>query len=222
MNSQANIRSEELFFLITEDHALIVFSLNELIKDTFPNATIFYAKTVDALNEQIKETKFDCIILDITLQDGSSLNSLEYIRLKQPEAKLLVFSGMDEISFGRHVLKNGADGFIHKHAELPEIKKAILQIFDGQKYLSPKLQYALSMQSLNDTNNKNPFEQLSKREFEVAILLLQGKTVQEISETLSLNHSTISTHKISIWEKLKIKSVIELNEIALLYNIKQF
>ena len=67
---------------------------------------------------------------------------------------------------------------------------------------------------------KIPFDNLSSREFEVALLLIQGKALNEITNILNVHTSTIGTHKGHIFEKLKVDNVIELNELAKLYGME--
>jgi DNA-binding NarL/FixJ family response regulator len=55
-------------------------------------------------------------------------------------------------------------------------------------------------------------ERLSKREFQILKLLAEGNGNIEISNSLNLKMSTISTYK-KIFEKLKVKNVVDLVRI---------
>jgi len=70
------------------------------------------------------------------------------------------------------------------------------------------------------SKTQNPFDSLSSREFEIANLLLSGATVSEISNLLSVQPTTVATHKARIFEKLKISSLLQLKEMAEIYNVK--
>ena len=65
----------------------------------------------------------------------------------------------------------------------------------------------------------NPFEELSNREMEIAKYLLLGYSQAEIKKLLNLHSSTLGTHKVRFFEKLKIKNIFELGELARLYQI---
>ncbi|WP_233358456.1 response regulator transcription factor, partial [Vibrio cholerae] len=58
------------------------------------------------------------------------------------------------------------------------------------------------------------FEQLSERELVVFRKLARGQTNGEIAADLSLSPKTISTYKMRLFEKLNIKTLIELYEMA--------
>ena len=55
------------------------------------------------------------------------------------------------------------------------------------------------------------------RELEVAELLTKGVGVLEISNQLNLQMGTVSTYKLRLFQKLKIKSIIELAEKMSIY-----
>jgi DNA-binding NarL/FixJ family response regulator len=63
----------------------------------------------------------------------------------------------------------------------------------------------------------NPFERLSPKERLLAQYYLKGYTNREIKNMLRLHASTIGTMKSRLFGKLKIKSVLELVELAMLH-----
>jgi len=65
----------------------------------------------------------------------------------------------------------------------------------------------------------NPFDRLSDREFEVMILLLQGKSLTDIGAEISIQVSTVGTHKTRLFDKLNVSSLMELSKIASAYEI---
>jgi two-component system invasion response regulator UvrY len=91
-------------------------------------------------------------------------------------------------------------------------------ILTGKKYISDYLAEQLAS-DIGKGKAGNPFEKLSTREFEIASLLLIGKTVTKISGMLSINTSTVGTHKGRIFEKLGVHNLVELVEMAKLYEI---
>ena len=60
---------------------------------------------------------------------------------------------------------------------------------------------------------------LSPREFEIVSLLLEGKTVTDISHTLNIQTSTVGTHKARLFEKLGVNNILQLKEMATTYNL---
>jgi two-component system invasion response regulator UvrY len=50
-------------------------------------------------------------------------------------------------------------------------------------------------------------------------LLLSGQTVSDISQSLNIQTSTVGTHKARLFEKLSITNILELKELATVYNV---
>jgi two-component system invasion response regulator UvrY len=143
---------------------------------------------------------------------------MEYIHVRYPETKVLVFSMSSEKIYAKRFLKAGAKGFLSKDSSLDEITKAFNMVLNNRKYISENLAEALVEDSLSDTPS-NPFDKLSIREFEIASLLLSGQTLGDISAALNLQASTVGTHKARAFEKLGVNSILELKELATSYNL---
>ena len=58
--------------------------------------------------------------------------------------------------------------------------------------------------------------QLSNREREIMFMLAEGKKVKDIANELVLSISTVFTYRVRIFEKLKIKSNVELTHYAMI------
>lgn len=205
-------------FLLVDDHVMLRSGIYRLLTEIFGLCTIDEAEDGAGTIEKLKHNKYDLIIMDIQMPKTDTLGLMEYIHIKYPGAKVLIFSISAETIYAKRFLKAGAKGFLQKDASLPEIKKAIEQILNNRRYISESLAVVLADDSISDTP-ANPFDKLSPREFEIARLLLAGETVSEISKSLNLQVSTVGTHKARLFTKLSINNVLELKELANNYNL---
>ena len=64
-----------------------------------------------------------------------------------------------------------------------------------------------------------PFDLLSPRELEVAMLLVQGFRQEDIAKRLSLSAKTVNTHKARLFEKLGIQDTIALARLSSQYGL---
>ena len=87
------------------------------------------------------------------------------------------------------------------------------QVAQGKTFIEPGIAQQLAMQQL--TGDKNPVDLLSAREFEVFILLAQGKTVADIAAMLHLSPRTVGTHLYNIKQKLNASNSAEIVLIAM-------
>ena len=205
-------------FLLVDDHVVVRSGISGLLSEIFKPCEVFEAGDTESATQKLKEHQYDLIIMDIQMPNSDTLGLMEYINVRYPGARVLIFSMSSENIYARRFLKAGAKGFLPKDSSLDEIKKAINLILNGRKYVSDTLAEMLTGSSFNDGPG-NPFEKLSHREFEIASLLLSGQTVSEISKSLNLQVSTIGTHKARVFEKLGVGNLIELKEMATSYNL---
>ncbi len=85
---------------------------------------------------------------------------------------------------------------------------AIRKVYRGGKYVSAALAERLA--GLLGAQAGAPHELLSEREFQVMLLLANGKSVSEIANRLALSAKTVSTYRARLMEKLGVKSIAEL------------
>ncbi|MGC4101983.1 response regulator [Ferruginibacter sp.] len=205
-------------FLIVDDHVIVRSGIKFLLTEVYQLAEIHEAADGDSATEKLKEHHFDLIMLDIQMPKTDSFGLMEYIHIKYPQAKVLVFSVSAENTYARRFMKAGAYGFVSKEAPLEEIIKAINLVLNDRKYISESLAYKIAEDSFAGRSD-NPFNKLSPREFEIVSLLLNGQTVSEISQSLNIQTSTVGTHKARLFEKLSITNILELKELAVAYNL---
>lgn len=205
-------------FLLVDDHVVVRSGINGLLSEIYKPCEVFEAYNTETATEKLKERSYDLIMMDIQMPNSDSLGLMEYIHVKYPDAKVLIFSMSAENIYAKRFFKAGAKGFLSKDSSLEEIKKAINLVLNNRKYISETLAEALADGSFHDSP-ANPFDKLSHREFEIASLLLAGSTVSEISKTLSLQTSTVGTHKARIFEKLGIENILDLKELATSFKI---
>jgi two-component system invasion response regulator UvrY len=203
--------------LIVDDHSIVRKGIKLLLKERL-EVESDEATDGRTVLEKIKEKTYDLLLLDINMPDTDAGKLLSTILSMKPGQKILIFSMNDEDLFAKHYLKLGAEGFLSKGASDNEIILAIQHVLSGKKYISPQLVETLG-KDLSSIKYKNPFELLSERELAVAAALLKGHSISEISDTMALHPSTIGTYKSRIFDKLGIRSLIDLTELARIYKM---
>ena len=205
-------------FLLVDDHTVVRSGVKLLLSEIFKPCEVHEACDGDTATELLKNNKYELVMMDIQMPKTDTLGLMEYIHIILPDTKVLMFSMSAENIYAKRFLKAGAMGFISKDAPLDEITKAIQQVLHNKKYFSPALTDKFVNESLTD-DPSNPFDKLSRREFEIASLLLSGETLSEISHSLNLQISTVGTHKARMFEKLQVTNLLELKELATTYNL---
>ena len=134
---------------------------------------------------------------------------IEVIRSIQAEVKILIFSVYEEDTHACPYIIAGANGYLNKLSDKKKLTGAVETILKTGNYLTPDIIKELVKASTNK-QSINPLDKLSKREKEISELLVQGDGNIEIANKLSIQLTTVSTHKNKIFNKLNIKNIVEL------------
>jgi DNA-binding NarL/FixJ family response regulator len=204
-----------LKILVVDDHAIVRDGLKQAVADKFPQATCADARNGREALEQLGQSQWDVMLLDITMPGQSGLDVLKQVKVLQPDLKVLVLTMHPEDQYAVRVLKAGAAGYITKESASEELIKAICKVLDGGRYVSHTLAEKLAG-ALSEPAAKIPHDLLSDRELQVMVLLASGKSVKEISFEQSLSIKTVSTYRARVFEKLNFKSNADLVRYALL------
>lgn len=200
-------------FLIIDDHEIVRSGVMNVLQELFKPCDIYEAKDEESALSQLKARKYDLLIMDVQMPDTDTTGLMAYIKTRYADTRVLMFSMSSENVYAKRFLKAGAMGFVSKNAGLTELKKAVELVLNNRKYISEDLAEHLAAE-IGSSQPGNPFEKLSAREFEIANLLITGKSGSQISELLSINSSTVGTHKARLFEKLGVNNLPELIEIA--------
>jgi len=202
--------------VLADDHSFIRLGLIQILKDEYPSVEIIEVSDGEALVKEVTLHDCDLVISDLDMPGRSGLEALQQIKLSKPDLPVLILSIYPEDLYAVRVLKAGASGYLNKNAAPDELIKAINRISLGKKYISPEIAEKLLLQN---TDDKEPHELLSNREFEIFKLLAFGKTITQIAESLSLALTTVSTHRSKIMEKLNLTTNSALTRYAIAHHI---
>ncbi|MCY0979254.1 response regulator transcription factor [Chryseobacterium wangxinyae] len=204
--------------VVADDHGIVRMGLIQTVKRLKPEAVIFEVEDYKSLYKVILNEELDLAIMDVNMPNGTVQEAIDYIKIHQPDLKILIFSSQDEELYGMRYLKMGAGGYLSKQSSTEVIETALTAMLSTGRYASNDVKEAIFLESINGSTKKTALESLSDRELQIANKLAEGIPLKELSNHLNLHQSTVSTYKNRLFEKLKIRSIPELVEILRLYN----
>ena len=206
--------------LVADDHTIVRSGIKLIIQDLLPSTVIDEASNGNEVISLVKKNGYALIVLDINMPDTDSITLVTNLFAYREQCKILIYTMNSEELYAKRFLKLGVLGYLNKESQAGEIRKAIAAVLNGEIYVSKTVK-----KELNEDLKKgadNPFHKLSDREIQTVKYLLHGYSLPEIKKILNIHSSTIGTYKTRIFEKLKIKSLRELSELAKMYRMEIF
>ncbi len=164
----------------------------------------------------------DFAVLDLDMPKLSGLEVIRRVREAGSKTRLIVLSITRDQSTIRELFRSGADAYVLKDGPSRHIFDAINYVRDGGQYLTPLLRRE-SIEGKDDLQKAepDPLATLSKREFAVFSLLVDGVRPKDIAAALGISPKTVDTYRSNVMRKLKIDSVAGLVRFAIQRNIHQ-
>jgi len=203
--------------MLVDDHELVRSGIEVLLNAFDDILVVDVCSCGEEAVEKAFELEPDVVLMDIKMPGIGGTEACRRILQKQPDAKVIVVSVYKDGVIPQQLLKLGAMGFISKDSSVDEMVSAIRNVVSGKRFLSQDVANNLAFQGIEQQSDSSPFQRLSQRESEVANLILQGKSIQEMSEMLKLSDKTINTYRYRLYEKLKVKNDVELTRLAVKY-----
>ena len=126
----------------------------------------------DAL-PQIRKLKPDVLLCDLHLPGLSGLELTERVVRGDSGTRVIAVSVLEDGPMPRRLLEAGAFGYVGKACDADELLRAVRDVARGKRYLASAIAQGLALAGLQG-ESASPFDTLTPRELEVALLLNQG------------------------------------------------
>ncbi|MEQ1695040.1 MAG: response regulator transcription factor [Hyphomicrobiaceae bacterium] len=191
--------------------------------------------------EVLKVSKFDLIIVDLVLPDGSGIEAIKLARKLDSSVEILVATVFDDEQKVVNSIQAGATGYLLKDSTPDQWHQAIADICRGYSPLSPKVSRLILKRLQLDAQDRADYgaalrgkegpghgdvEQMSLRtkltlrELEVLRYVARGLTMVEAARVMKISETTVRTHARSIYRKLDVsghgEAVFEARRLGIL------
>ncbi|AHM56287.1 transcriptional regulatory protein DegU [Peptoclostridium acidaminophilum DSM 3953] len=216
---------ENINVMIVDDHALMREGIARILE---LEENISVEDTASDGNEAISKFKkgsFDVILLDINMPNMNGIETLRKLRDMDSSVKIIMLTVYDAREYLIETLNLGANGYMLKDADSASLVSAIVNVYNGGTYIHPSLAGEL-LKEINKKKDKssmkNGIESLTKREYEVLLLIAEGLSNKDISEKLVISEKTVKNHVSSILRKLDLTDRTQAAIYAYRHNVKKF
>lgn len=206
--------------LVVDDHELVRMGLVRMLSDVSEFDVVGEACCGEEALTLTRELSPDVVLMDVKMPGIGGIEATKKLLAVHDYVKIIAVTACDDDLFPTRLLQAGAMGYVTKGADLNEMIKAIRAVCAGELYMSNSVAQQLALKSFGGNKAKaSPFESLSERELQTAMLIANGKKAQEIADTFCVSPKTVNSYRYRIFDKLNINSDVELTLLAVKYHI---
>ncbi|WP_158884618.1 response regulator [Rhodanobacter sp. L36] len=203
--------------ILVDDHELVRTGFRMILQQQPDIEVVGEADSAEEGLRLIRSLAPDIALVDVHMPGMSGIELTERIGRSKMSTRIIIVTVVDDARFPKRLLDAGALGYLTKGCSANELVLAVKQVATGRRYLAPAVAQQLALATLD--GHSSPFDVLSSRELEVAMMLVRGKPLTAIGEQLSLSPKTVSTYKQRLMEKLHVDHVLSLAHLMTVHGL---
>jgi DNA-binding NarL/FixJ family response regulator len=194
--------------LIVDDHPIVLSGCRALLAEAADMVMLEARDAATAMDVYDKERP-DISVIDINLPDISGFELARRLQVRDPAARIIMFSMNDDPMFAAQAIEGGARGYVSKSDDPQAFLNAIRQVYAGGHSLPQDMAQKIAfLRSAGDS------VVLSSREREVLRLLAKGRSMSEIAALINVSYKTIATTCAALRAKFSARTPMQLIRIA--------
>jgi two-component system invasion response regulator UvrY len=203
--------------LIADDHELVRTGLRRLLQD-IDCAVVGEAASGEEAVEAARAQSPDIALIDIHMPGIGGLEATQKLHRISPGTRVVILTAHPDGPLPRALLEIGVAGFLTKGCSVEEMHDAIRKVMAGGRYVSQEVAQNIALDAV-DGSTTSPFERLTARELQVALMLLAGEVNRDISRTLQVSPKTVTTYRQRIFRKVGVRTIQDLLRQAIRFGL---
>jgi DNA-binding NarL/FixJ family response regulator len=146
------------------------------------------------------QERVDVLLLDLSMPEMDGIEVTRRLVTDSPGTRVVVFTSFSDRDGIVRALDAGAVGYLLKDAEPEEIHAAIRAASRGEAPITPRAAAAL----LADRRERSPGIELTAREREVLLLVVEGLANKQIARRLQISEKTVKGHLTNLFQRIGV------------------
>jgi two-component system invasion response regulator UvrY len=196
--------------LCIDDHAIFRQGVKQILQQYDRQVKIGEAATARAALQLVRESRWDVVLLDLSLPDRSGLQLLEELKREQPDVPVLILTMHGDDEYAVRAVRGGASAYVTKESAPEELITALQKVLAGGRYMTPALAEKVAFAYASPGGAEKPHQTLSERELEILRLIGAGRSLKEIAAMLELSVKSVGTYRSRVLEKMSMSTNADL------------
>ncbi|KMZ12211.1 Two-component response regulator [Candidatus Burkholderia humilis] len=200
---------------VVDDHPIVLCGLRKALEDEGIEV-LGAVNSPSELLTLLTNAACDVVIADYSMPGDKALDGWRFIASvssEHPKLPILVYSEFDDPFLVGTLAQRGLAGFVSKHDDMHEVSSAVRALVAESRFMSSIARSALDQFSA--LRQWRRFNMLSRRQMEVAGLMLCGMSVCETTRLLHRRINTIIAQRSEVCKRLGFSGQSEMVRFAI-------
>ncbi|WP_422420439.1 response regulator [Pseudomonas sp. GZD-222] len=198
--------------LVVDDHPFIRLALRTVLTQAGHEVVAEADNGVEAIS-LVRQHNPQLVLLDVTMPKLDGIAVIDRIKRLELPTRIIILTSLASEYYALRCIKAGASGFVSKTDDLGAVSEAIKSVMKGEIYYPEEVNVSTRKSDML-VGEMELIGSLSDRELSVLQQLSRGMSNKAIAENLMLSSKTVSCYKARLIDKLGVKSVVDLADLA--------
>ncbi|MES9685881.1 DNA-binding response regulator [Bacillus sp. AFS001701] len=189
--------------VLVDDHEMVRMGVSTYLSTQSDIEVVGQASNGKEGVELVLEKRPDIVLMDLIMEVMDGIEATKQIISKWPEAKIIIVTSFIDDENVYPAIDAGAISYMLKTSRASDIAGAIRTTHKGGSVLEPVVTGKM-MNRMRKSTQRELHDDLTAREQEVLHLMTEGKSNQEIADSLFVSLKTVKTHVSNILTKLEV------------------